>query len=386
MKLRLLDFLVCPISHTELKIKIWEEKNNNLSEESLNRIKDLSLSAELFEREIITGVLINEEKKIYYPIYQGVPRLLTYNCGVFEDFKTVYNSRIEKELKSYSTPTLTIPLGENSVIRSFSKEWLNYDWNPEKYWRMNSNVMYEAMRFMLDLENKKISNKSVLEIGIGIGGLANSFAKNENCELVGVDLGYAVDGAYKNFHNNLFLHIVQASAFNLPFKDFTFDYVYSHGVLHHSSDPKQCFYNVCKLTKLNGFLYVWLYSDTSENRNFLRRLIMIMEKVLRPIIWPLPSVVQNIALFPLSILYIIHQNFILANKDADMVNFSWREAFHAARDRFTPRYAFRYSEKELAEWFIANGYSNLIYSSKRQTPNYVTQEFCLATAIIGQKK
>lgn len=64
MKLRLLDFLVCPISHTELKIKIWEEKNNNLSEESLNRIKDLSLSAELFEREIITGVLINEEKNI----------------------------------------------------------------------------------------------------------------------------------------------------------------------------------------------------------------------------------------------------------------------------------------------------------------------------------
>lgn len=386
MRLRLLDYLVCPITKSQLKIMIWEEKSNDISELSLTRIENLKQSKELFEREIITGVLLNEKEKFYYPIYQGVPRLLTYDCGVFDDFKKVYSSRIEKELNGYSTPTLTPPLGENSVIRSFSKEWLNYDWDPEKYWRMNSTVMYEAMRFMLDLENKSIINKSVLEIGIGIGGLANSFATQENCELVGVDLGYAVDGAYKNFNNNLFFHIVQASAFRLPFNEYIFDYVYSHGVLHHSSDPKQCFTNVSKLTKLNGFLYVWLYSDTSENRNLLRRLIMVMEKVLRPIIWPLPSVIQNIVLFPLSILYIIHQNYILVRKDSDMVKFSWREAYHAARDRFTPKYAFRYSEKELSDWFISAGYSNLLYSSKRQPPNYVTGEFCLATAIIGQKK
>ncbi len=385
MRLRLLDYLLCPITNTPLKIKVWEEENNDISEISLARINDLKLSKELFEKEIITGVLINEEEKLYFPIYRGVPRLLTYDCGVFDDFKQTNKSKIEKELKGYSTPNLKAPLGENSVIRSFSKEWLNYDWDPEKYWRMNSDVMYDAMRFMLDLDNKSISYKSVLEIGIGIGGLANSFASRENCELVGVDLGYAVDGAYRNFHDNLFLHIVQASAFRLPFKENDFDYVYSHGVLHHSSDPKVCFMNVSKLAKPNGFLYVWLYSDTSENRNLLRRLIMIMEKIFRPIIWPLPSSIQNIALFPLSLLYIIHQNFILARKDASMVKFSWREAYHAARDRFTPRYAFRYSEKELSEWFVYAGYSKLLYSSNRQPPNYVTEEFCLATAIIGQK-
>lgn len=385
MRLRLLDYLVCPITQAKLEIKIWEEIKINLTESALDRINSMDLSEKHFNSEIISGVLINESEKIYYPIYQGVPRLLTYDCGVFFDFKNVYKERIAKELIGYSTPNLTVPLGEKSVISSFSREWLNYDWDPEKYWRMSSSVMYQAMRFMLNLDKIKIFGKSVLEVGIGIGGLANSLAEQEKCELIGVDLGYAVDGAYKNFSNNLFFHIVQASAFRLPFASDSFDYVYSHGVLHHSSDPRLCFDNVSKLPKTGGNLYVWLYSNTSENRNLLRKIIMLMEKVFRPLIWPLPSFIQNVALFPLSLLYIFHQNFVLANKDKDMVKFSWREAYHAARDRFTPRYAFRYSEEELSSWFKSAGYSDLLFSNKRKPLNYVTQEFCLATSIIGKK-
>jgi hypothetical protein len=113
---------------------------------------------------------------------------------------------------------------------------------------------------------------------------------------------------------------------------------------------------------------------------------MILEKLLRPIIWPMPQAIQNIVLFPLALLYILHQNFIQALQDSDMVKFSFREAFHAARDRFTPRYAFRYSERELAEWFSSAGYNNLLLSSERNPPNRVIYEFCLATAIVGQKK
>ena len=386
MRSRLLDFLVCPVTKTPLKLIIWEKTENKMDENALNKITNLDISKELFDTEIINGILINESEKIYYPIYNGVPRMLTYSCGVFEEFNEKFKDKLEKEFKGYSTPDLEPAIGEKSVIRSFSTEWLEYDWKPEKYWRVSSEVMYKAIRFMLDLGNKKIQNKSVLEVGIGIGGIANSISNEESCELIGMDLSYAVDAAYKNFEQNLFFHIVQASAFKLPFNDNIFDYVYSHGVLHHSSDPKTCFLNVSKLVKSKGYLYVWLYSDTSENRNLLRRSLMILEKVLRPIIWPMPQAIQNIALFPLALLYIVHQNLIQALQDSDMVKFSFREAFHAARDRFTPRYAFRYSERELAEWFSSAGYNNLLLSSKRNPPNRVIYEFCLATAIIGQKK
>jgi uncharacterized protein YbaR (Trm112 family)/SAM-dependent methyltransferase len=385
VRLRLLNWLVCPVTKHPLRLLVWDERANALDDAALRKIADLSATAEMFDREIVSGALLNDAERLYYPIYNGVPRMLTYDCGVFGDFKEKFRNRIAADLKTYSTPALEAPVGEHSVISSFSREWLEYDWNPEKYWKINSDVMDAVMRFMLDLENRSLKNRSVLEVGIGIGGIANSIARNEDCELVGVDLGYAVDGAYKNFHDNLFFHIVQASAFRLPFNEGAFDYVYSHGVLHHSSDPRTCFMNVSKLPRSKGYLYVWLYSDTSENRNIVRRSLMVMEKVLRPLIWRLPESAQNAALFPLAVLYIVHQNVLQGGKD-DMVRFSWREAYHAARDRFTPRYAFRYSEEELASWYYSAGYDNLLFSSKRIAPTPTISEFCLATAIIGQKK
>jgi SAM-dependent methyltransferase/uncharacterized protein YbaR (Trm112 family) len=385
VRIRLLNWLVCPITGAPLRLLAWDERPNALNDDALQKIGALSASADMFDREIVTGALLNDAERLYYPIYNGVPRMLTYDCGVFRDFKEKFRDRIASELNLYDTPALAAPVGEHSVIASFSREWLEYDWNPEKYWKINSDVMDAVMRFMLDLENRSLKNRSVLEVGIGIGGIANSIAKKEECELVGVDLGYAVDGAYKNFHDNIFFHIVQASAFRLPFKDGAFDYVYSHGVLHHSSNPRTCFMNVSKLTKSQGYLYVWLYSDKSENRNLVRRSLMAMEKALRPLIWRLPEPLQNAALFPLAVLYIVHQN-VLQGRKADMVKFSWREAYHAARDRFTPRYAFRYSEEELASWYYSAGYDNLLFSSKRKAPTPTIAEFCLASAIIGQKR
>lgn len=69
-----------------------------------------------------------------------------------------------------------------------------------------------------------------------------------------------------------------------------------------------------------------------------------------------------------------------------MVSFTLREAYHAARDRFTPRYAYRYSEDELASWFTSEGFNDLLSASKRIAPNLIIHEFCLATSIIGKRK
>jgi len=385
MRLRLLNFLVCPISKSNLDLISWEESQNVLNQTSLNKVNELGLDRKSFETEVINGVLLNKKEKIYYPIYNGVPRMLTYQCGVFSNFYKNFQSKIEMELSDYSLPTLTSPVGEKSVIRSFSTEWLEYDWNPEKYWKIGSDHMYRSMRFMLDLENIPLKNKQVLEVGIGIGGIANSISSNDGCELVGLDLSYAVDAAYKNFRKNLFFHIVQASAFRLPFREDTFDYVYSQGVLHHSSNPRECFINVSKLPKKKGYLYVWLYSDISEKRSFIRRSIMMLEKTLRPIIWPLPKFIQEILLAPLALLYIFHQNYLETRKDKEVIKYSFREALHAARDRFTPRYAFRYSEAEVTKWFNYENYNNLVCPSRKPTEDYFIKELSRATAIIGQK-
>ncbi|HPN38553.1 MAG TPA: methyltransferase domain-containing protein [Melioribacteraceae bacterium] len=385
MKRRVLDIIRCPIYSGKLDLLVFESKKIELSSEYIKRIEDIGLNKNEFDEEILAGALINKEKMIYYPIINGVPRMLTYNCGIFNQFTAKYKKQIAEKLSNYSLPNNTPPVGEETVIRSFSNEWVNYDWNEETYWKTDSKLMYKSFRIMLDLDNKPVLNKTVLEVGIGIGGIANYMAEQEGCELFGIDLGYAVDAAYKNFNNNPFFHIIQASAFNMPFENSSFDYIYSQGVLHHSSDPKICFNNVAKLCKTNGFFYVWLYSTVSENRNLFRKFLMLAEKTFRPLVWRLPSFLQSIILFPVAILYIIHQNFLQNPKDNRLIKYTYREALHAARDRFTPRYAFRYSEEEIVNWYKEAGFINLLPSSKRKYPDFLIPDFYIATVVIGQK-
>ena len=52
MKLRLLDFLVCPISKSTLELLSWEEKQNDLNLPSLNKINEMGLDRKSFETEI----------------------------------------------------------------------------------------------------------------------------------------------------------------------------------------------------------------------------------------------------------------------------------------------------------------------------------------------
>ena len=54
--------------------------------------------------------------------------------------------------------------------------------------------------------------------------------------------------------------ICQASVLNLPFREQSFDYIYSIGVLHHTPDCEQSFKLLPKLLKPGGSIAIWLYS------------------------------------------------------------------------------------------------------------------------------
>ena len=86
-------------------------------------------------------------------------------------------------------------------------------------------------------------------MGIGIGGTADYISRSEECEIVGIDLGYAVDAAYRNFGQNPLFHIVQASVFSLPFRENTFDFVYSHGVIMATYSTKEAFDELARLPR-----------------------------------------------------------------------------------------------------------------------------------------
>jgi SAM-dependent methyltransferase/uncharacterized protein YbaR (Trm112 family) len=383
MRPRLLDILVCPLDKTPLQLLEWESSWQPLSNHESSRAKRAALNPESLSREITTGVLLNLRRKIFYPIYLGIPRMTVFPTAVGETFGQRYAQRIRDELPGFGPANERPMPGEQDVLRTFSSEWLNYDWDNEVYWNLTPREMYRCMRFMLDLDRRPIKDKLVLEIGIGIGGIADYMARDEECELVGIDLSYTVDVAYKHFQLNKFFHVVQASAFAPPFLDETFDFVYSQGVLHHTFSTKEAFKKVYKLPKIGGRLYIWVYNPLDETRNMIRRILMLGENIIRPICWRLPESLQTVLLTPFIPLYIFYQNFIVQRKGKNYVKYGWREALHAARDRFTPRFVHRHGDEEVMDWFRHAGYGDLQSVRQRQRPEFLPEAFWTATAIDG---
>lgn len=385
MKYYLLDHLVCPVDREELVMKIFVEKEAGLSDKDISRIKEINLPVEKFRMEVLYGVLINNRLKYLYPVYAGVPRLLVLDHPLITNFNTVYGNELKEWLdKGYKFPSDNSVPGEANVLKSFSNEWTDYGYNEEVYWGQVTEIYNESLYSTLNNEAQDLKNKLVLEVGIGSGGSCNYMGEKFECNMIGVDLGYSVDVAYKNFQSNPFLHIVQASVFKLPFRKETFDFVYSHGVIHHTYDTRVAFSNLALLPKKSGRLYIWVYSPLNEKRNLKRRIIMALEILVRPWNSRLPGWLQTIVLQPIAPLYIFHQNTVYKGKSG-MAKYSWREAMHAARDRFTPRYIYRHTEEEVMSWFKAMGYENIRPLSARKLPDYGPVGFYNNTGVEGFK-
>lgn len=159
--------------------------------------------------------------------------------------------------------------------------------------------------------------------------------------------------------------------------------MYSQGVRHHTFSTKTAFDRICKLPKRGGRIYLWVYNPDNERRTFVRRAIMLMERVLRPFCWRLPESLQTVMLIPITFLYLIYQNLYVKHQGSGYVKYGWREAVHAARDRFIARYAHSHTEREVCGWFQEAGYGDLRCISRGNSPKFIPIPFLTATAVDG---
>lgn len=385
MKRRLLEHLVCPLDKTRLELHEWDGASNTLSREDEQRAEQFGIPAAELVKEIRTGVLVNSSRKLLYPIMNGVPRMLPFPTGVAAEFQSRFEGRLASEFAGYMFPSQNATPGEAEVLRTFSSEWVNYDWDGKAYWNLNAEAWFRCMRFVLDLDARPLAGKLVLEAGIGIGGVADYVCREEKCELIGLDLGYAVDSAYRHFGKNPFLHLVQASVFAPPFAGQMFDFVYSFGVIHHTYSTKTAFESLSRLPKQGGRIYVWVYSPYDEQRNGLRRALMAMENIARPVLWRMPETVQTVALAPLVPAYMAAQWLRSVRSDGTVVPYGFREALHAARDRFTPPFVHRHTEEEVASWFESAGFGDLTYTGRREKPAFVPVAVVACTGVSGTR-
>jgi len=150
----------------------------------------------------------------------------------------------------------------NTWSSDFGKDYT--DRNPHNPEEMNK--LYEALygvtrrELNVDFLGSMDKDIRILEVGANVGTQLQALQSLGFTNLYGVELqAYAVEEAKKMTRN---INIIQASAFDLPFKDEYFDMVYTSGVLIHINpdDIDKAFSEMNRVSKR----YIWGFEYFDE--------------------------------------------------------------------------------------------------------------------------
>ena len=186
--------------------------------------------------------------------------------------------------KGFSNPTAR-PSDENErkQWQEANKAWwsstpMRYDWREEiNYPKFSEEYFAEVDRrffesaqtympfnnrpFELEIPYEELPNMDVLEIGVGQGSHASLIAPQAR-SYAGIDLTeLAVESTRKRIDQLGLINteILQMDAEELSFADSSFDYIWSWGVIHHSSDTRRILEQMHRVLKENGQANVMVY-------------------------------------------------------------------------------------------------------------------------------
>ncbi len=202
--------------------------------------------------------------------------------------------KFEKKIPKGFKESASLP-GSEDEARAWQEEnrrWWNenpmrYDWNSKIKLREFSKEFYQEIdsRFFSNAEeyfpaNKKpfdflidfnsLVQKDVLEIGVGIGSHAQLLAENAK-SFLGIDItDYAVDSVKKRFEVfGLSGKIIKMDAEALAFEDNSFDFVWSWGVIHHSSNTEKILKEIKRVLRPGGEAVIMVYHKGWWNYYFM---------------------------------------------------------------------------------------------------------------------
>ena len=130
-------------------------------------------------------------------------------------------------------------------------------------------------RFAALLDRQIPYDALILDVGCGTGQLPIFLSLAER-RTVGVDFSFSSLREGKKFVGRFSLKnvdLIQMDLFWLGFREASFDYVISTGVLHHTGDPYAAFQGLCRLVKPGGYLLIGLYNRYARIPLILRRQI-----------------------------------------------------------------------------------------------------------------
>lgn len=216
-----------------------------------------------------------------FPIVRGIPRVLPDAFVLHAAFTEKYRDRLPADLPP---PARATPYADaiDRTRDSFGYQWTVFS-------EMVVDFRENFLNYIAPLDERFFPGKRGLDLGCGFGRHIYNAAKF-GAEMVGVDISDAIESTRVNTEGLPNVHLVQANAYELPFKPGVFDFAYSIGVLHHLPEPERAFNCLVRLVRPGGSVFIWVYSST-------RRILNMMLESVRAVTTRSPKSVQQACSF-----------------------------------------------------------------------------------------
>ena len=303
MKISLLEHLRCPTCADHLILKKILEKTIDLSVEDRRKCLDRIIDVVSVETVIEEGILLCHKCFVWHPIINFVPILLTFPTKLQENFYRRHKKQID-ELGSFIVPSGKPLPGEHSIQKSFTREWSGFGLRDVKF-EHTQKELEQHLRVELDWPEwvLRTSGKRFLEVGAGLCQESIVFEELTGDEIFAVDLNTALINVGDLISKKPFIHVVVASLFKMPFPKRHFDVVFSNGVLHHTFSTRAAFHSILRYMQQEGMVYIWIYAHEIKFRSLKRFPHDFFESYARPVIARLPTLFQNIFVYPVALFH-----------------------------------------------------------------------------------
>lgn len=263
---------------------------------------------------------------------------------------------------------LTCSCGSNFRITKYIPRFVNTDTYVDSFsfeWTRHRTTQLDSANKTFESENRfkqninfsleDLKDKVVLDVGCGMGRFSEVTLKY-GAKVVGIDLSFAVDAAFKNMGDNRNIDFIQADVFRLPFKEDSFDFIYSLGVLHHTPNPKEAFMALAKFLKPGGKISITLYSA-------YEKVFVWNSKLWRIFTTRLPKKVLYYLCFISVPLYYVYKIPIFgrALKLFFIISMhpNWKWRVLDTFDWYSPAYQFWFTHFEVFKWFKENNLKDI---------------------------
>jgi SAM-dependent methyltransferase len=175
--------------------------------------------------EIREGALACGACGARYPIVRGIPRLLP---------------------------------GAVDAAAAATAERFGYEWT--RFAEIRPQYREQFLGWIAPVAADAFAGKRVVDGGCGKGRHLRLAAEFGARDVIGIDLGPAVEAAARNTEGLDAVHVVQGDLTRPPLRPGTMDVVYSIGVLHHLPRPADGFRGLARLLVPGGLFVAWCYA------------------------------------------------------------------------------------------------------------------------------